>query len=301
MSRSPSISIVIPCYRAQKGELHKLLKRLLSCFLVEEIIVVDVDGSVVLRTNRKIKLVRLKRNCGYAEALNIGTCEAKHELVLALNTDVRVNSKMLTQLAHFLEKTAAAGVVGPKILSTNRKISPTDLPVVNFSRFTGRIIQLIDTKLGSRTNAIEVAWISGCAFLFRKQAWRAVGGFDESYFMYWEDADFCLRVRNAGFKIYYLPRVNLVHFGSMSLGFSNPEKIYYIVRNALRFKLAHMNRCGQFMLWGGVALTLLVKSAKSILSINIEHNRMFLRGVVDFISGRSGRFTKPSHYEMLRV
>ncbi|MBM4168213.1 MAG: glycosyltransferase family 2 protein [Ignavibacteria bacterium] len=183
-----------------------------------EVVVVDngsTDGSAdtLQESLFDVKLVRLERNLGFGLANNRGADHATEEFLFFLNNDSIVRSDVPAALAAFMIDHPDIGLCGPKLLNADGsyQVSHGFDPSL-WNEWRTRRLQ---KRGGRRDQAAEVPphpdWLSGAALMTRKTLFRTVGGFDPSYFMYFEDADLCCRIREAGFRIAYLPEISLVH------------------------------------------------------------------------------------------
>lgn len=195
--------------------------------LKTEIIVVDnasTDGSRnLLRRIQKdanLRLIENKENLGFARAVNQGIKEASGKFILLLNSDTKVKKFSLGRMVKFAQERHDAGVVGARLLNPDGSIQPSCF------RFPTIINAIKEFWLGQRgafgkyapkgKRPVEVDVVVGAAFLITPQARKDVGLFDERYFMYFEDIDYCRRVKKAGLKVYYLPEAEVVHYHGMS-------------------------------------------------------------------------------------
>jgi GT2 family glycosyltransferase len=88
-------------------------------------------------------------------------------------------------------------------------------------------------------DAVEVDWISGACLMTRREMFEQLGGLDESFFLYWEDADYCRRIAAAGGRVAYLPSVSVRHFANGSARYDQPLAIRAFHRSAFRFYEKH--------------------------------------------------------------
>ena len=223
----PDISIIIVNWNT-----CELLRQCLSSIgysreLVWEILVIDnasTDGSpqLVARDFPEVQLIVNEINVGFARANNQGLAIARGRYILLLNSDTIVSAVALTELVKFMEARSEAGVCSPRLLGSNgipqpyafgRDPSLTYLLVRGFS--------LLVLKRYLHNWAIQhiqaVDWVSAACMMIRRQVIEQVGGLDENIFMYFEDNDWCLRIRHAGWKIYYNPDVSVTHLSGQSL------------------------------------------------------------------------------------
>lgn len=216
-----------------------------------EIIVVDNasdDGSVeIIKKNfPDVKLIELSENLGFSKANNIGLKIAKGEYICLLNPDTIVEEDTFNTMIQFMESHPEAGMAGCKILNPDgtfqlacRRSFPT--PWVAFTKIFGLSALFPKSKLFARYNltyldenqTYEVDAISGSFMFLRMDVYEKVGGLDESFFMYGEDLDWCFRIKEAGFKIYYVHSTKIIHFKGESTKRSNIDEVKHFY-NAMR-------------------------------------------------------------------
>src|SRR5947209_6259364 len=250
MESASDISIIIVNYNT----IHLLRDCLVSLAHTEgqlaQIIVVDnasADGSadMVQAEFPQVVLVRNQQNAGFSRANNQGISMATRKYILLLNSDTIVHGGALNVMAEFLNRERAAGAVTCKLLnadgSIQASISNRPGPVLLIWRLLG-VSRLVSgdraRKIFARTaglfmgktvrgylkpysagdTPIEVGNISGDCLMMRREVLEQVGLLDEGFFMYFEDMDYCLRISQAGWKLFYLPQGEIVHLGGMSSG-----------------------------------------------------------------------------------
>lgn len=199
---------------------------------IDEIVVVDnasTDGSVeaVLAADPGVRVMRAGANLGYGAGANRGIRATSAELVLVSNPDVALHRGAVDTLAAALGTDPALAVVGPCILEADGTRYPSARRFPSLvdaaghavlaglsptNRFTGRY-RMTDLEPGTTA---EVDWVSGACFLARRSTLDELGGFDEDYFMYAEDADLCWRARRAGWGVAYVPGAVVTHLRGVS-------------------------------------------------------------------------------------
>ncbi len=233
-----------------------------------EVFVADnasVDGSAEMVAEKfpQVKLIRNESNVGFAAGNNVPLRRVVGEYVLIINTDTIVRRNTLSAMVDFLDAHPEAGACGCKILDPDgtlqldsRRGFPT--PVAAFCKMSGLSRLFPDHPVIShyhmtyldpeRTEEVEV--ISGSCMMVRKAAMDQVGLLDEDYFMYGEDIDWCYRIHQAGWKIYYVPTTEIIHFRGES-GRGVPLRILYRKSQAMSiFVNKHMaQRFRFFPLW----------------------------------------------------
>lgn len=181
-----------------------------------EVIVVDnasSDGSVeALKKLKKVKLVENNENQGFNRANNQGISKAQGSYILLLNSDTEVKEGSIDKLLSFATKNKNIGVVIPKLLNTD---GTTQGSVFRFPNLLRTIRQywfgekgLLDKYSPKKESKVEVGVMA--AFLITPKALK-LGGLNEDYFMYFEDLDYCRKLRKNGLDIYFLPDAEVVH------------------------------------------------------------------------------------------
>ena len=229
---TPGVTAVIVNYNAG-AELRQALQSIAADIgdAPWEAVVVDnasTDGSAetVLEFQPHAALHRNPQNVGFGRAANQGLAAARAPLVLIMNPDCRLEPGAIGRLAHALKGNPACAIVGPRILDpggTEQGSARGDPNMLTglFGRsaalrrlFPGLGVaerNVIPSSLVPKGESLPVDWLSGACMLARADALRQVGGFDERYFLYWEDADLCRRLRQAGHHVRYVPSATAVH------------------------------------------------------------------------------------------
>lgn len=217
------LTIIIVSYNTKdllKKCLLSLIKERDDIWKQTEIIVVDnnsQDESVLMVKKEfpKVILIENKRNVGFSKANNQGIKIAKGGYIFLLNSDTELKGRSLTNMVDFLRKNINVGILAPRLLNTDNSVQNS---VFYPPTVTGAIRQYWLGKLNSfgqyspnTHDPVEVDAIVGAAMLIPKNVIDKVGMLNEKYFMYFEDLDYCRRVRNAGYKIIYFPDFEIIH------------------------------------------------------------------------------------------
>jgi N-acetylglucosaminyl-diphospho-decaprenol L-rhamnosyltransferase len=251
---------------------------------VAETIVVDAastDGSVdELRADG---VVRLDVNRGYGAALNAGAARASGDLLLLLNADTWALPGAVDELARTLAETPTAGVAGPKLVnedgSTQQSVRgfPTPWRLATeyfFLRWfapRSRALNAFYAAGFDHATPRTVEWLVGAALLVRRDAFESVSGFDESFFMYNEEVDFCYRLAQAGWSTIFVPSAQIGHLGGASTR-ALPEAMYLEqLRSHLRFVDKHRGgrsaeRTRRMLVWAMRLRSLVFRGPRSAIS-----------------------------------
>jgi GT2 family glycosyltransferase len=196
-----------------------------------EIIVVDngsEDGieELLERDYPQVVFIGNKSNQGYTRPMNQGLQAAHGEYLMQLNPDTKVLPGGIDKLVSYMEGNPKIGICGPKVLNRDgtfqkqcRRGEPRPVAMISYflrlSRlfpnskfFGGYLLEYEDEDA-----TIEVDALSGSCMLIRRQVIEEIGYLDEQFFAYQEDTDFCSRARQAGWKVYYYPGAQIIHYG----------------------------------------------------------------------------------------
>lgn len=235
LNKKIQVSIIVVNYRVKK-ELFSCLESIFSSGTLSsyEVIVVDNDdiGTIYKDLKRnfpKAVYIKSHKNIGYGAGNNLGSLRAKGEFFFCLNPDTRVYPETIDVLVNFLKKNKNAGMVAPLFvdlenkpypLQGSKKLSPLRA-IFTFSF----IYKLFPTNPVSKnyllldwdkTSAKEVDVVPGTGFMIKKSIFNKAGGFDEKFFLYFEEFDLCNRIKDLGYKIYIDPKAKVMHIWGVS-------------------------------------------------------------------------------------
>jgi GT2 family glycosyltransferase len=239
MNEEKDMSIVLVCWN-NKSYLEPCLVSLyegqLQCNF--DVVVVDngsTDGSQSMLREKypQVAIIQNDHNVGLALASNQGVEATRGKYVLLLNNDTIVNGLSLDALVAFLDSHPDAGAVGGKLLNPDGSFQGG---YADFSSLKEEF--LISTGLGDKlwegypshldTNEIKVVgWLSSACLLLRRATLDQVGLLDERFFIYGDEADLQYRIKQAGWKVYYLPSVTTIHYGGRSMNRWRRRRLVY--------------------------------------------------------------------------
>lgn len=259
----PPVSVVIVSFNT-KPELLRCLESLTAnVSLPLEVIVVDnasQDGTVeALRHQRpSAQLIANRKNVGFARACNQGLRAARAPLVLVLNSDTEVRPGAVEALVEALQRNPDAALAGPRTLNSDGTLQASFGPPLTLqgewqrrrlmrglrARRPEAMRELEEAWSGER----EPAWISGSCMLARRKALEEVGLFDESFFLYEEDVDLCLRLRQARWRLVLVPSAEVIHHLGRSVQKAPRVASLEYQRSHLRYYRKHNGRFQTSML-----------------------------------------------------
>lgn len=236
MKKYPKVFIVILNYNGK----DVIKKCLTSVFKIDypnfEVVFVDnnsTDGSLELVKSNfsKANFIKNEENLGYASGNNIGirfSLERMAEYVLVLNNDTEVEKDFLTKLIEVAEEDEKIGITSPVIMDGNTKQIWFSGGKIDWLKMKTLHLQNVHTEA-----YFESDFITGCSMLVKAEVFKKIGLFDEDFFLYWEDADFSLRSKKAGFKNIVVSASWIYHF-EKSEG-QKKAKTYWLVVSGLIF------------------------------------------------------------------
>ncbi len=188
----------------------------------------------------KVKTIFNSENAGFARAVNQGLKKSTGVYFLLLNPDIRVLPGAITKLIEVANEKKNVGIVAPKLLNKDGKTSQAscyNLPTIarTFQEFWLNKSGVFSKYLprGGQPSLVEA--VVGAAMLIPKKVIALVGHFEEKFFMYYEDLNFCQRVGRAGLKVYYVPQAKMVHHHGAS-GKKEPQKMNrYLIESSKKF------------------------------------------------------------------
>lgn len=201
-----------------------------------EIVVVDNasrDGSaeIVRKEFPDITLIANKENIGYSKGNNLGVQEAKGRYIVFLNADTLVYARTIKTMIRFMDEHQEAGAATCKVLLPNNNLDDSchrgfPTPWNALYHFSGlsrifprsRIFAGYSLRFLDLDKTHEIDSCSGAFIIVRRQAGEEIGWWDEDFFWYGEDLDLCFRLKERGWKIYFVPTVKILHYKGVSGG-----------------------------------------------------------------------------------
>ncbi len=253
MNALPDVVVAIVSYNTRERLRDCLASVTASEGVTAEIWVVDnasPDGSADLVETEfpDVRLVRSSENLGFAAANNLVMRRASGRYILLLNPDTEVPADALRRMLDFLESRTDAGICGPHLLNSDGSSQSRGLP---FPTMWSEIRQSRSVAwMSGRWSAPEQApvlagqprhvdWISGACLMIRSEVVERIGMLDEQFFIYAEELDWCFRAGRAGWKVYALDDVSVIHHQAQSMRQVFAVALQYLVETRLRYYRKH--------------------------------------------------------------
>jgi GT2 family glycosyltransferase len=255
---------------------REYLERCLASVRAEapsQTLVVDngsTDGSIELVQSRHpwAELDVAPANRGYGAAANRALGRSAAPYVLLLNSDTILAPGALEALARYLDAHPRVAVVGPRLRNPDGSLQASCHPFLGtfqsflektaLARALARIPALRDRYLlvhSPHTRPRAVPWVLGAVLAVRRSAFEAVGGFDESFFMYAEEVDLCYRLHEANWEVHFAPVTDVVHVGGASTSQHRGTMVAQRTKSAMHFYRRHYSPARR------AALLILIKTA----------------------------------------
>ena len=253
------ISIVIVNYNTQEylGRCVKSIYRSGIDTKDIELIIIDnnsSDSSLQIAQdiidNEKIKsnIIRNNINVGFSKAINMGLSQCSGKYVCILNPDIYIEKNCFIKLIDFMNKNLGIGCIGPKIVNYDGSLQISckrSLPTIKNSIYkiigldklfkNNEVISAYNLLYLDEDEINEVEVISGAFMLIRLDVMKEVGAFDESFYLYGEDIDYCHRIKRKGFRTLYYPLAKAIHYKGKSAK-SHPFKaIYHFHKSMIKY------------------------------------------------------------------
>lgn len=295
------VSVVIVTRNRKKDLLECIRSYTNSTYKNLEIIVMDngsTDGSVraVRQKYPKVTLVDLDTNVGAAKGRNVGLEKASGEYILFTDDDASCDKNMVQHLVDAFTTYPKAGIIQPLVYDKQNK---------NLLQGAGHDIDLLTGRIKAwgvkekdqgQYEGIREVPMCGCVWMVKREVFERIGNYDEDYFIPYEDSDFSLRARKAGFKLFCASEAKTYHRGHKStfihpwiewLGITSAERAYRVARNKIIFMAKHAEfKNLLFFLFFMLPFYLVSQSIIILLTGRLDILKGYLLGVLsglDFI------------------
>jgi GT2 family glycosyltransferase len=252
-----------------------------------EVIIVDnasaEDPSVIQQEHPWITFIRSEKNLGFAGGNNLGFNAAKGKYFLMLNNDTEVDPGFLEPIIQRMEENPQVGAVSPKIIFHH---SPGIIQFAGFNPINpytarGTAIGYGEKDLGQYNQSHETSRAHGAAMMVSRKVVEDIGLMADLFFLYYEEMDYCERIKRAGYSIWYEAASTIHHKESMSTGKGSTLKTYYLTRNRLLYQRRNVKGIQLFV---SIIFFMIVSIPKNTLDYLLkgkpEMLKAFWRGIL---------------------
>lgn len=242
MPNAPLISIISVNYKQKQATIDFLKSLHTLSYKNIEVILVDNESSedftdVFSDAYKDVIYIREERNLGFAGGNNIGLKKARGDFFFFLNNDTEVTPHCIEPILELFNTDTSIGLVSPLIKFHWQKDLIQYAGFTDMQKFTLRneALGYKETDKGQYTLPTKTYFAHGAAMMVRKEVLDTVGAMSEKFFLYYEEHDWCERIRQAGFSIYFQPLSVIYHKESLATGEDSAFKLFYINRNRILF------------------------------------------------------------------
>jgi GT2 family glycosyltransferase len=270
-----------------------------------QVVVVDnasSDGSadMVREEFRGVVIHANQDNRGYGAAANQAVAACSSRYVLVLNADTLLTSRAPAALAEYLDAHPRVAVAGPRLVNPDGSLQPSChafptaatilvelTPLARLAHALRPVPGLgeLHPPAGTHDRARRVDWVKGAALAIRREAFDQVGGFDESFFMYWEETDLCYRLVEAGWQTHFAPVATIVHAGEVSTGQRRAEMAFQFLQGLRLFSARHHTRRQRMALALALLVVLRLRVAYDLVRLRMTRDPVQRRWLTDSLAG----------------
>jgi len=282
-------SVIVVNFNSGDYLLYSLRSIKLNLDENSEVIVVDnnsTDNSInkAKKIFPEFKYIESKKNLGYGGGCNLGAKHAKGDILIFSNADVIITKGTFEKIKNYLEKDNKIGILGPRFEYPDGSYQPScrRYPRFKYLLFGRKSIgssifknnpitrEFLYLDLENEKNPVEVEGIVGAFIIIKKHIFEEIGGFDERFFLFAEDIDLCLRVKEKGYKILHTPDIRIIHFHGGSRRYLGLKSDYYLRKSIYKFFKKHnsINLFKKALLNLGLVATTAFSSMSSIFYKN---------------------------------
>jgi len=197
-----------------------------------------------------VKFIRSEQNLGFTGGNNLGLAQTKGDYLFVINNDTEVTASLIGQLVKTLEEHPKIGVISPKINYFDKPdvLQYTGYTDMNYYTARNKCIGQFEKDNGQYDYLTgKTGYAHGAAMLVRREVMEKVGAFSDNFFIYFEELDWCERIKKAGYEVWVDMKALLYHKESMTVGKQSAFKEYYMNRNRLLFNRKHAPRFSFFI------------------------------------------------------
>jgi GT2 family glycosyltransferase len=231
----------------------------------------------------EIILIRNDKNLGFSGGNNTGMAHAKGDYFFIVNNDTEFTPGLIEGLLEIFEQYPDAGAVSPKFHYFFQKGTIEYAGFESVNIFTGRngMVGSRQKDEGQYDQVTVTNYAHGGGMLVPRKVVEEVGLMNETFFLYYEELDWCTQIKKKGYKIYYQPKSLIYHKESMTTGKSSPLKAFYLTRNRILFMRRNVRMPGFFVFMAYfVCFTIPKNTVQFLINKQKGHLRSFWKGIL---------------------
>ena len=255
-----------------------------------EVIVVDnasqQDEATIIQSDYpQVKVIRSKKNLGFAGGNNLGIKEAKGKYIFLINNDTLFKDFEIQPLIDRFESSPKIGVVCPKIRFAwgNNPIQFTGYTPLSKITIRNQSIGFGEEDKGQYDSPHPTPYAHGAAMMIKREVIDKVGLMPECFFLYYEELDWSMMITRAGYEIWYDPACTIYHKESQSTGQNSPLRTYFITRNRLLLAKCNWKGLNKYLSY---LYLICIVATRDIIKYAMTANKSLvvavLRGIYDF-------------------
>lgn len=282
--KTPDISIITINYNGMPDTME-MVNSIPSCALDIEVIVVD-NGSKEGEAEKLqkalpvgVKLIRSDKNLGFAGGNNLGIDAARGKYLFFVNNDTLFEDFDFVKLIETFDRDDKIGAVCPKIRFSwgERLIQYAGYTKLNPITVRNKAFGCGEKDNGQWDTPIETPYMHGAAVMVRKEVIEKAGKMPECYFLYYEELDWSMMIRKAGFTIWTCPKCQIFHKESRTTGQASPLRTYYLTRNRILFVKRNAPASTK---WLALAYLYLLVAPRDIIKAIIKGKKDILKAIL---------------------
>jgi GT2 family glycosyltransferase len=244
---SSKVSVVVLCFNGIELTIGCLDSIQKQDYPEVEIILVDngsKDGTIPIISEKypQALWIQNRENLGYALGNNLGIEYALSrgaDAVFLVNNDTRLHESCISSLMNTLQNDTKIGIIGPMVYTWDQNKTISSAGGMVECQMAHAVNVGMGEKDTGQYTARYVDFVNGCGIMVRREALQRVGGLDPLFFMYWEETDWCMRTKKAGFEVYFNPAGKMDHKAPILSTDLGATTLYYITRNRFLFFKRH--------------------------------------------------------------
>jgi GT2 family glycosyltransferase len=231
----------------------------------------DGSGEMICKDFPEVNLLENHENLGFARANNLAIEKSAGDFVMLLNPDTVIENDVIEEMLNFIKKSPDIGAVGPRLENPDGSLQESAYPEPSLIREFWRMFHLdrfhyfavypMDRWPLNQARQVDV--LMGACLLVRRKVIEQVGLLDETFFMYSEEVDFCTRIRNFGWRIFWLPHISVTHFGGQSTQQISQEMFLQLYQAKIQYFRKHYSL---FVVWLYKFVLLMAAMARLLLT-----------------------------------